>query len=425
LDCGIKSVELIHYAKTLGIDFIICDHHLPGNNLPDASAILNPKQIDCPYPFKELCGCGIGFKFMMALAAFYHLPDSSYLQYLDLVAVAIAADIVPMNGENRILAYHGLIKINESPSLGLKTLINLGGIKKKLNINNVVFVIAPRVNAAGRMDDAKKAVLLFIEKDETTAAAIGDLLQIDNSERKEADSNITLEALNMINQDEALMRKKSCVVYNENWHKGVVGIVASRIIEHFYRPTIVLTQSDGIVTGSARSIKGFNLYEAIYDCKEYLLAFGGHFAAAGLSMKPEHVNAFTERFENYVCANVTDEMLIPEIVIDAEINFTEINQIFFNIICQMEPFGPENMRPVFIAKNIVNSGYSKILKDQHIKFEVRQNNIFMSGIGFNMAHKSEIVFSGKPFDIVFTIEENEYNGNTRLQLMVIDCRASL
>ena len=425
LDCGIKSVELISYAKTLGIDFIICDHHLPGNTLPDASAILNPKQFDCSYPFKELCGCGIGFKFMMALAAFYHLPDSSYLQYLDLVAVAIAADIVPMNGENRILAYHGLLKINESPSLGLKTLINLGGIKKKLNINNVVFVIAPRVNAAGRMDDAKKAVLLFIEKDEATAAAIGDLLQIDNTERKEADSSITLEALTMINQDAALIRKKSCVVFNEHWHKGVVGIVASRIIEHFYRPTVVLTQSDGIVTGSARSIKGFNLYEAIYDCREYLLAFGGHFAAAGLSMKPEHVNAFTERFEAFVCANVTDEMLIPEIVIDAEINFAEINQTFFNIICQMEPFGPENMRPVFIAKNVVNSGYSKILKDQHIKFEVRQNNISMSGIGFNMAHKSEIVLSGKPFDIVFTIEENEYNGNTRLQLMVMDCKTSL
>jgi single-stranded-DNA-specific exonuclease len=327
-----------------------------------------------------------------------------------------------MNGENRILAYYGLKKINENPSLGISTLIKLDSLKKKLTITNVVFVIAPRINAAGRMDDAKKAVQLFIEKDEKAALALGELLQSDNSDRKEADSSITQEALQIINNDQHLINKKSCVVFNENWHKGVVGIVASRLIEHHYRPTIVLTQSDGIVTGSARSIKGFNLYEAIYQCKEYLLAFGGHFAAAGLSMLPENVEKFTEKFEVVVSANVTDDMLIPEITIDAALNFSEINQTFFNIISQMEPFGPENMRPVFVAKNVINSGYSKLLKDQHMKFEVKQNGVAMSGIGFNMPEKAGLVFSGKPFDIVFTLDENEFNGNTRLQMMVMDCK---
>jgi single-stranded-DNA-specific exonuclease len=422
LDCGIKSVELIEYASTLKIDFIVCDHHLPGTEIPKAVAILNPKQVDCKYPYKELCGCGVGFKLMMALALHFNLPESSYLQYIDLVAIAIAADIVPMNGENRILAYYGLKKINENPSLGISTLIKLGSLKKKLTITNVVFVIAPRINAAGRMDDAKKAVQLFIEKDEKVALALGELLQSDNSDRKEADSSITQEALQIINNDQHLINKKSCVVFNENWHKGVVGIVASRLIEHNYRPTIVLTQSEGIATGSARSIKGFNLYEAIYQCKEYLLAFGGHFAAAGLSMLPENVVKFAEKFENIVSASVTDDMLIPEITIDAEINFSEINQTFFNIISQMEPFGPENMRPVFVAKNVINSGYSKLLKDQHIKFEVKQNGVAMSGIGFNMPEKADMVFSGKPFDIVFTLDENEFNGNTRLQMMVLDCK---
>ncbi len=424
LDCGIKSVELIEYASTLGIDFIVCDHHLPGPEIPKAVAILNPKQADCNYPYKELCGCGVGFKLMMALATHFKLPETSYLEYIDLVAIAIAADIVPMNGENRILAYYGLKKINENPSLGVSTLIKLGSIKKKLTITNVVFVIAPRINAAGRMDDAKKAVQLFIEKDEKEALALGELLQSDNTERKEADSSITQEALEIINNNEYLINKKSCVVFNENWHKGVVGIVASRLIEHHYRPTIVLTQSDGIATGSARSIKGFNLYEAIYQCKEYLLAFGGHFAAAGLSMLPENIEKFTEKFEAVVTANVTDDMLIPEITIDANLNFSEINQTFFNIISQMEPFGPENMRPVFVARNVTNSGYSKLLKDQHVKFEVKQNGVAMSGIGFNMPEKADLVFSGQPFDIVFTIDENEFNGNTRLQMMVMDCKPS-
>ena len=424
LDCGIKSVDLINYAKTLGIDFIVCDHHLPGNVLPNACAILNPKQIDCSYPYKELCGCGVGFKFMMALSAHYKKEADYHLRYLDLVAVAIAADIVPMTGENRILAYHGLHKINTNPSLGISTIIKLGAIQKKLTITNVVFIIAPRVNAAGRMDDARKAVQLFIEQNETEAFKLGEMLQSDNKERKETDSSITQEALEILQEDISFKDRKSCVIYREHWHKGVVGIVASRIIEHHYKPTIVLTLSDGIVTGSARSVKGFNLHEAIYACKEHLLVFGGHFAAAGLSMLPENVEAFKNKFEEVVAATIKPESLIPEIIIDSEIQFSEINQTLFNIISQMEPFGPENMRPVFIAKNVVDTGYSKLLKEQHVKFVVKQNNISQNGIGFNMPQKLELLQSKQPVDLVFSLEENEWNGNITIQLMVDDCKLS-
>ncbi len=424
LDCGIKSVDLIEYAKSLGIDFIICDHHLPGNVLPNACAILNPKQIDCNYPYKELCGCGVGFKFMMALSEHFQKEADYYLRYLDLVAIAIAADIVPMTDENRILAYHGLHKINTNPSLGISTIIKLGAIQKKLTITNVVFIIAPRVNAAGRMDDARKAVQLFIEQNETEAIKLGEMLQSDNKERKETDSSITQEALEILQEDVSFNDKKSCVIYREHWHKGVVGIVASRIIEHHYKPTIVLTLSDGIVTGSARSVKGFNLHEAIYACKEHLLVFGGHFAAAGLSMLPENVEAFKNKFEEVVAATIKPESLIPEIIIDSEIQFSEINQTLFNIISQMEPFGPENMRPVFIAKNVVDSGYSKLLKEQHIKFVVKQNNITQNGIGFKMREKLDLLQSKQPVDLVFSLEENEWNGNVTIQLMVDDCKLS-
>jgi single-stranded-DNA-specific exonuclease len=329
-----------------------------------------------------------------------------------------------MVGENRILAYYGMKKINEDPSLGVKTLISIGKLGKKLNIHNVVFVIAPRINAAGRMDDAKKAVQLFIETDPEAAASFGEELQSDNSDRKEADSSITQEALEIISESEEMLNRKSCVVYREHWHKGVVGIVASRIIEHHYKPTIVLTKSDGIVTGSARSVKGFNLYEAIYECKDLLTVFGGHFAAAGLSMIPENVEAFSKKFEEVVSNLITEDLLIPEIIIDTKINFNDINQSFYNIISQMEPYGPENMRPVFIVEKVEDTGYSDLLKEQHIRFNIKQNNIIFSGIGFNMPEKLNIVKSGKPFDIVFTLDENEWNGNKRLQLMVIDCKPS-
>jgi len=424
LDCGIKSVDLIGYAKTLGIDFIVCDHHLPDKKLPDAVAILNPKQPDCNYPYKELCGCGVGFKLMTALAEFYSLPAETFHRYLDLVATAIAADIVPMTGENRILAYFGLQKINTDPAPGIKALIQLGGIQKELSITNVVFVIAPRVNAAGRMDDARKAVQLFIEQDYGKAMEYAEMLHADNSDRKLADSSITQEALEMINADENLISRKSSVVYKEDWHKGVVGIVASRLIEHYYRPTVVLTKSGGLATGSARSVTGFNLYEAIYACREHLVAYGGHFAAAGLSLLPENVEAFSNKFNEVVSATIDERLLIPEIIIDAEIAFTEIKDPFYEILKQMEPFGPENMHPVFIAKGVSETGYSKILKELHVRFVVKQHDVVLNGIGFNMSEKFYLLGLKKPLDIVFTIDENEWNGNKTLQLKVIDIRLS-
>jgi len=422
LDCGIKSVELVEYATSLGIDFIVCDHHLPDEVLPNAIAILNPKQPGCNYPYKELCGCGVGFKLITALAQHFSIDEAFYFCYLDLLATAIAADIVPMTGENRILAYHGLQQINTNPAPGIKALIKLGGIQKELNINNVVFVIAPRVNAAGRMDDAKKAVQLFIEKDATRAFEIAEMLHSDNSDRKEADSSITEQALAVIEGDEVLIKRKSTVVYKEHWHKGVVGIVASRLTEKYYRPTVVLTRSGDIVSGSARSVVGFNLYEAIHACREYLLGYGGHFAAAGLSMLPANVEAFSRKFEEAVAATIPDHLLIPEIVIDSSISFTAISTAFYKILCQMEPFGPDNMRPVFIANNVTDTGYSKIVKDLHIRFVLKQDGKTLTGIGFNMAEKFNLIETKLPLDVVFTIDENEWNGETNLQLKVIDIR---
>jgi len=424
LDCGIKSVELIDYANSLGIHFIICDHHLPGNIIPDAVAILNPKQIDCLYPYKDLCGCGVGFKLITALATHYNLPEDSVYKYLDLVATSIAADIVPITGENRILAYHGLIKINTNPLPGIKALMELGGISKIMTITNVVFIIAPRVNAAGRMDDAKKAVQLFIEKDVEKAMAFAEMLHTDNKERKKADSSITEEALQLIKDSTVLQNKKTCVVYSEHWHKGVVGIVASRLIEHYYKPTIVLTKSGDYIAGSARSVPGFNLYEAIYECKDLLMAYGGHFAAAGLTLAPENLIAFTKRFEEVVSLTINPKLLEPEIIIDAEINFDEITENFYSIICRMEPFGPENMRPVFITRKCTDFGYSKILKEAHIKFVLRQKETVMNGIAFNLHEKFSLLTNQKEVDIVFSINENEWQGNKNLQLKIIDIRPS-
>lgn len=424
LDCGIKSAELIAYASTLDIDFIICDHHLPDIDLPKAVAILNPKQTDCNYPYKDLCGCGVGFKLITALAEHLNIPEENIFEYLDLTATAIAADIVAMTGENRVLAFYGLQKINTDPSPGIKALIQLSGLQNTLHITNVVFAIAPRVNAAGRMDDAKKAVQLFIEKDFTKALEFAEMLHADNSDRKEADSSITEEALELIGMDEYSINKKSSVVYREHWHKGVVGIVASRLIETYYRPTVVLTLSGGLATGSARSVVGFNLYEAIYQCREYLTAFGGHFAAAGLSMLPENVDAFRIKFEEVVSATIEDHLLIPEIIIESEITFADINKKLYNIICQMEPFGPGNMRPIFIARKVQDTGYSKIVKELHLRFVLQQNNVTLTGIGFNMAEKFILLENKKPVDIIFTIDENEWNGNKTLQLKMIDLRES-
>ena len=425
LDCGIKSVELINYAQSLGIDVIVCDHHTPDNILPPAYAILNPKQTDCPYPYKELSGCGIGFKLISALAKHWKLPEESVFEYLDLVATSIAADIVPMDGENRILAYYGIKKVNENPSLSIKTLMQKSGVEREMSISDLVFVIGPRVNAAGRMDDARKAVDLFIEKDPDKMIQLAEVLQSDNTDRKEVDKNITEEALAILQGDEAMGKRKSTVLYQEHWHKGVVGIVASRLIDHYYRPTIVLTHSNGKVSGSARSVSGFNIYEAIHECRDLLENYGGHFYAAGMTMLPERVKAFSDKFEEVVSKSIPPELLIPEIQIDAEIKISDIKQPFYNIMKQFEPFGPSNLRPVFLTKRVYDyKGYSRVVKDQHLKFIVHQHNgHVIDGIGFFLADRAEIVSRG-PFDMLYTVEECEYNGITKLQVKVIDVRAS-
>ncbi|HVZ24869.1 MAG TPA: single-stranded-DNA-specific exonuclease RecJ [Sediminibacterium sp.] len=424
LDCGIKSVELIGYAKSLGIEFIVCDHHLPDATLPPAMAILNPKQADCNYPYKELCGCGVGFKLLSALAQTLQLPDERYLKYLDLVATAIAADIVPMTGENRLLAYFGLKQVNTAPCPGIQALLQLAGQQKEMSISSLVFLIAPRINAAGRMDDAKKAVQLFTEQNPGIALQLAEILHQDNTDRKEADSSITEEALAMIRVDPLSDARVTTVVYQEHWHKGVVGIVASRLIESFYRPTVVLTKSGEYLAGSARSVPGFNLYEAIHACRDHLLGYGGHFAAAGMTLLPENLEAFRDRFESAVRERITPALLIPEIRIDAEIQFAEITPGFYNILKQMEPFGPENMRPVFIARRVRDTGFSRIVKEQHLRFVLKQQQITLTGIGFNMADKFPILQQPQPIDIVFTIEENEWQGETSLQLKMLDIRVS-
>jgi single-stranded-DNA-specific exonuclease len=424
LDCGIKSVDLIAYAKMLGIDFIVCDHHLPDAELPPAAAILNPKQKDCHYPYKELCGCGVGFKLISALAPQFGLDDEVIFENIDLVATAIAADIVSMTGENRVLAYYGLKKANENPNNGIKALAFLSGLKKELHINNLVFIIAPRVNAAGRMDDARKAVQMFIAESYEDSLHFAEMLHSDNTERKEADNNITDEALSLIRESNERGAGKSTVVYKPHWHKGVVGIVASRLIEHYYRPTVVLTQSGDYAAGSARSVPGFNLYEAIHACKDHLLGYGGHFAAAGLTLELNKIEAFRKKFEEVVSSTITDELLIPEIVIDAAINFSDVKWPFYSILQQMEPFGPDNLRPVFITKKAYDTGYSKIVKEEHIRFSLKQENIIITGIGFSMAEKFHLLQMKKPLDIVFKIDENEWNGQKSLQLRVIDFRLS-
>jgi len=424
LDCGIKSIELIAYAKKLGIDFIVCDHHLPEDELPCAVAILNPKQKDCNYPYKELCGCGVGFKLMTALAEKMNLPKENVFEHLDLLATAIAADIVPMTDENRILAFHGLKKANENPNNGIKALKQLSGLVKEVHINNLVFMIAPRVNAAGRMDDARKAVQMFIAETYEEALHYAEMLHNDNTDRKEADGNITSEALAMIHDNKEWCERKSTLVFQPHWHKGVVGIVASRLIETYYRPTIVLTQSGEYAAGSARSVPGFNLYEAVHACREHLIGYGGHFAAAGMTLHLDQVDALRNKFEEIVSSTILPDLLIPEIVIDAEISFKNINWSFYNILCQMEPFGPENLRPIFIAKNVMDSGYSKIVKEQHVRFSLRKHNVSLTGIGFCMADKFHLLQKRQPLDIVFKIDENEWNGEKTLQMRVIDFRLS-
>jgi single-stranded-DNA-specific exonuclease len=419
LDCGIKSAHLISHARELGIDFIVCDHHLPDPELPPAVAILNPKQKDCPYPYKELCGCGVGFKLITALCDRLGPGREAALQYLDLVATAIAADIVPVDGENRIISYYGLKKVNENPNNGIQALVQLSGLQKELKMVNLVFMIAPRVNAAGRMDHARKVVLLFTTRDLEEALSYAGQLHADNTDRKEHDLHTTEEALAMLEKDEGHSDRKSTVVYQPHWHKGVVGIVASRLIEKYYRPTVVLTRSGEVISGSARSVNGFNVYEAIHACREHLLGYGGHFAAAGITLLPEQIGAFTHKFETTVSATIQPQSLFPELTIDAELSLDAIRPSFFNIVEQMQPFGPGNAQPVFVARRVEHKG-SRIVKEQHIRFCLRQGTAQMDGIGFGLAGKFPLLQTGVPIDVVFTLDENEWNNQKTLQLRVID-----
>lgn len=424
LDCGIKSIDKIEYANSKGVDFIICDHHLPGSEIPNAVAVLDPKQSDCNYPYKELSGCGVGFKLVQAFSIEHGYSLDRCFNLLDLVCVSIAADIVPITGENRILAFYGLKKINSENILpGLKSLKTLAVLKTEMTITDVVFGLAPRINAAGRMDDAKHAVKLLTGEVEDATFEHAEKLHILNSERKNLDRQITEEALAIIEADEVLKARKTTVVFNSDWHKGVIGIVASRLTESYYRPTIVLTESDGKITGSARSVKQFNLYEAIYACREYLIQFGGHQFAAGLTMQKENLEHFSKAFEAQVASTILPENLIPEIEIDAIISLNDINNKFYSIVEQLAPFGPGNMKPVFVIKNLQDSGYSRLLKDEHIKLVLKNGDSFINGIAFNMADKFSLVKNGA-FDIAFNIEENEWNGNASLQLMIKEIRES-
>ena len=423
LDCGIKSVDKVLYAKQKSIDFIICDHHRPSEVLPEAIAILNPKQTDCPYPYKELCGCGIGFKLAQAINQQKGNPFSHIKGLLDLVAVAIGADIVPITGENRTLMYFGLQVLNENPSVGIKAL--LGVEKKQVQVVDVVFGLSPRINAAGRIEHGMFAVKLLTEKSYDRAIEKAKEIENFNNERKELDSNIAQEALFQIEENKEENRCSS-VVYNEFWHKGVIGIVASRLIETYYRPTIVFTKSGEKLAGSVRSVQDFDVYEALEQCSEYIDQFGGHKYAAGLTILPKNYLPFKEKFEQVVSQTLPKSLQIPKITIDTELPLQKINSKLFSIIKQFEPFGPENMTPIFFAKNVVDTGFAKTIgKDEkHLRLNLKDFNgsQFFTAIGFGLGHKLPLVTSGKPFEIAYSLEENQWNGNTSIQLKIRDIR---
>lgn len=432
LDCGIKAVDLIAAAKGFGVDFIICDHHTPGENLPDA-IVLNPKQSDCAYPYDELCGCGVGFKLAQGINQKRGGDVDDIYHLLDLVMVAIGADIVPMTGENRVLAFYGLHLLNNNPRIGFKQLLQLANKSGELSVTDVVFTIAPRINAAGRIDSGNKAVELLLAETFEEVDDISKLINNHNEIRKGLDKEITQEALEIIANDDWLLNAKSTVVFKEDWHKGVVGIVASRLSESYYRPTIVLTESNGVAVGSARSVKGFNVYEAINKCSEHLTQFGGHFYAAGMTLPLDQVVPFKMKFNQVVESSISDDQLIPEIEIDCEIDFRDVFEEqrgglpkFYRILKQLSPFGPLNMRPIFVTRNVKDTGASRILKDEHLKLALKQDeypDIIMNGIAFGQAHWYEALKNGA-VDIVYTLEENHWNGNVSLQLMVKDIRES-
>lgn len=426
LDCGIKAVEKIAYAKSLGMDMIICDHHLPDEELPPAVAILDPKRPDCSYPFDDLSGCGVGFKLIQAYAMRKSIPFAWVESFLDLVAVSIAADLVSMTGENRILAYYGLERLNQSPRKGLQSIIRLSGLENhKISVDDIVFKIGPRINAAGRMESGRTAVHLLVSRNDEEAQSIGKIIDLHNKERKSVDKQITKAAIESVMNDSSFRERKSTVVFDPKWNKGVVAIVASRLVEAFYRPTIVLTESNGLITGSARSIAGFDLYEAIKECSEYLENYGGHMYAAGLTLKKENLIPFEDKFEKVVAEKITEDILTPVVQIDTYLDFKQITPKFFRILKQFQPFGPGNQSPVFITENVYDNGNGRLVGsgNGHMKLELIQEDEpyrYISAIAFNRAEHFEHLHAGNPVDICYSIAENYYRGIANIQLRVKD-----
>lgn len=426
LDCGIKSSARVAEAKAAGIDFIICDHHNPdSNDMPDALAVLDAKQHDCAYPYKELSGCGVGFKFMQAFCMRTGRDLAELFSYLDLVVISIASDIVPITGENRVLAYFGLEVLNKNPRPGVKALIEFSGMKKEVDITSIVFGIGPRINAAGRIEHARDAVKLLLEDDPEKIEFFAAVVNNNNSFRRDIDSRITDEALEMIHSD-GFANARSTVLFNPEWHKGVIGIVASRCIERYYRPTVILTESNGYATGSARSIAGFDLYEAICRCSDLLEQFGGHTHAAGLSLKTEKISEFRSRFEAITQEVLSEEDMVPVQNVDYLLSFDKINFKFSNIIKQMGPYGPGNLNPVFVSENVYISGNSRLLKDKHLKMNLMQKGCeqVLDAIGFNLGVYYDQIRSGQEFNICYSVEENTFNGKTTLQLNIKDIKFS-
>ena len=419
LDCGIRAVNQVDYANEKGVNFIICDHHNPGEKVPDAVAILNPKQADCNYPYKELSGCGVGFKLIQAFCQKNEIDFSEIIEYLDLLTVSIGADIVPMTGENRVFSFYGLQQINTNPRVGLKALMEVANKTKNVTITDVVFGVAPRINAAGRIEHAKKAVEILVETDFTKAKLFADKIEENNITRRSLDQSITKEALEMIDQ-----KKKSTVVHSKNWHKGVVGIVASRLIENHYKPTIVLAEKDGILTGSARSVHDFDLYSAIAKCAYLCEKFGGHKYAAGLSIKKENLAQFIDEFEKAVSESITEDQLTPKINIDKVIDIDEVDDKLYRIIKQFSPFGPKNLSPIFVSKAVVDNGYGKqVGADRtHLRINAKRSNDSIAGIGFGMGDFFENIKDNQTFDMCYSIDEKEWNGRKTLQLRLRDLK---
>ncbi len=423
LDLGIKASDMVTLATHKGIDFIICDHHLPGGDIPNAVAVLDPKREDCEYPFKELSGCGLGFKLIQAFSRRYRKEEEIF-DYLDLVVVSIASDIVPITGENRILAHYGLQKLNLNPRPGLKALKEIAAIKNELDISGIVFTLGPRINAAGRVAHARGAVELLMASTETDANTLAGKINIKNDLRREFDLNITEEAIAMIEGNEALLTAKSTVLFKETWHKGVIGIVAARCVEKYYRPTVILTESNDKITGSARSVRDFDLYKAISGCSDLLEKYGGHKYAAGLTLDKSNLVAFQERFEQIVSSTITEEMLTPIIEIDLSVQFDALTSKFYSVLKQMAPFGPENPKPVFEAKNVSVLNSLSNFKDKHIRFLAGQagNETMFNAVGFDLIEHYDSITKADSFSIVFTLEENTFNGNTSLQLRIRDIK---